>query len=378
MHDFDKKISGPVNIVRLEGTINNIKKIIYIFMDYHLNSSDQMECYETNVLPVRSYLTNVLKKKDKTYDIFIEVTPLHETNNKSGNYISSMQQLYVRNKKKKDNTYLRNVRLHYIDVREVLLHNELTILTNLPYILSFNLNVPTLNKYLNDIKLLINSLQNIYNALFEDDIINKTESPIINKIKAKYKNNNVKKILTDILINKLKTRMKKHINICKGYIEQITQITNYIIPYLNKRAKNIILIDNILKNGHVSYNFDDNVIETLDILTIKLYYLFGKLIIDDYGGLEIMDLYLLRRILDKDYIHNSIIYTGLHHSMNYIFNLVKYFDFKITHYSYLHSKNKNINKIIKESETNYGIWKYFLPTELGQCSDISSFPENLD
>ena len=30
-------INGPINVIRLEGKINNIKKVLYIFMDVHVN-----------------------------------------------------------------------------------------------------------------------------------------------------------------------------------------------------------------------------------------------------------------------------------------------------------------------------------------------------
>ena len=30
-----KQINGPINVVRLEGKVNEIKKVIYLFMDIH-------------------------------------------------------------------------------------------------------------------------------------------------------------------------------------------------------------------------------------------------------------------------------------------------------------------------------------------------------
>ena len=30
------KINGPINVIRMEGSINDIKKIIYFFMDEHV------------------------------------------------------------------------------------------------------------------------------------------------------------------------------------------------------------------------------------------------------------------------------------------------------------------------------------------------------
>ena len=49
-------INGPTNIVRLEGNINEEKKILYIFGDYHLEPNNQSECEELNSKDVHKYL----------------------------------------------------------------------------------------------------------------------------------------------------------------------------------------------------------------------------------------------------------------------------------------------------------------------------------
>lgn len=38
------KINGPINVVRMEGEINNIHKVIYLFMDDHLDINKQTSC----------------------------------------------------------------------------------------------------------------------------------------------------------------------------------------------------------------------------------------------------------------------------------------------------------------------------------------------
>lgn len=53
---------------------------------------------------------------------------------------------------------------------------------------------------------------------------------------------------------------------------------------------------------------------------------------------------MLRRFLDKTYITNSIAYTGMGHSMNYIYILLHEFDFKITHVSYTEIPITELNK----------------------------------
>jgi hypothetical protein len=42
-----------------------------------------------------------------------------------------------------------------------------------------------------------------------------------------------------------------------------------------------------------------------------------------------MDLYFLKRVLDKDYIKKSIMYCGDYHFTHYVSFLVKYFNFEI-------------------------------------------------
>jgi hypothetical protein len=93
-------------------------------------------------------------------------------------------------------------------------------------------------------------------------------------------------------------------------------------------------------------------------------------------GPFIMDLFLLRRFLDKEYITNTITYTGAGHSVNLIRLLVKYFDFNITNCSYI--KNDDIPttlNIINESKRKEELYDLFLSPVLLQCSDLGNFPE---
>ena len=38
------EINGPTNVVRLEGKVNNIKKVIYVFFDFHIEPNFQTTC----------------------------------------------------------------------------------------------------------------------------------------------------------------------------------------------------------------------------------------------------------------------------------------------------------------------------------------------
>ena len=94
-----------------------------------------------------------------------------------------------------------------------------------------------------------------------------------------------------------------------------------------------------------------------------------------------MDLYIIRRVIDKDYITNSIIYTGILHTTNIARILVKYFDFKITNTFYSKYSIKETNDKYKKEDLydNYilgGINKYDLfPDYLTQCSNMKGFPD---
>jgi hypothetical protein len=98
------------------------------------------------------------------------------------------------------------------------------------------------------------------------------------------------------------------------------------------------------------------------------------------------DLYFLRRFLDKNYINNSILYTGLLHMVDITYILVKYFDFKITNTYYIDKKFKldkiksmkllnldYMNKLSDVMTQTYGKGKM---APLFQCVNLLDFPPN--
>ena len=73
---------------------------------------------------------------------------------------------------------------------------------------------------------------------------------------------------------------------------------------------------------------------------------------------------------------NAVVYTGIAHSVNYIYFLIKNYDFKITHYVYSQEKDLDkLNKFIKKNSYKE-ISNLFFPEKLIQCIDINNFPEN--
>ena len=142
MSIFDKnakQINGPINIIRMEGNVNNIKKVIYIFMDQHINLSQQTECNNVFAKDIDTFFAENFSKlndSDTIYDFFLEIMPTSTQNVKYGynfesnvNYrdiyiievVKLFRKLFNYEPSKNKVTvskYFRNVRLHYMDVRD--------------------------------------------------------------------------------------------------------------------------------------------------------------------------------------------------------------------------------------------------------------------
>lgn len=90
-----------------------------------------------------------------------------------------------------------------------------------------------------------------------------------------------------------------------------------------------------------------------------------------------VDLYSLRRFLDKDYITNVVQYNGVRHTMNMIYILMHDFGFKLTHSTVEGLTHEKALKAIKVSKIdNLGrLYEAVLPKHFSQCVDMSVFPK---
>lgn len=111
-------------------------------------------------------------------------------------------------------------------------------------------------------------------------------------------------------------------------------------------------------NDNLLTNLDD-FIEKLDNLGLNILRLYSLY----------TDAYLLRRILDKNYIKKCVIYAGNSHSVNFIFFLVKFLNFKII--TIHNSLEKDINKLtqkIKNKILSFNTFELFLLDKVNiQC-----------
>ena len=385
-----KYINGPLNIIRLEGKINNIKKVLYIFMDLHMEIINQTKCEEYLSEDVTKYVKEELIKfskdnenKDNYIDFFMEhrldVTEkmVMDYVYYKDKYIDEMQKFFLQNFRKNTKEF-NNVRFHYADIRSSKIlfdyKNIDDILNNYSCRNYRQNNVTTMvNIYGMNLKYLIE----VQNYLLGKKKTNKKEKYTVdtpyNKIEDlvnKYNHNDVKTKIS-ALIEIYLTESNKLSKMIKGNYDLIIKHEGICKKYFNEKGYRKKTKD---EAGNTSYYYHDNDI-ILDIIKNhdKIY---DKHII---VHALLMDIYFLRRFCDKDYITNSIFYGGAAHCAIYINFLIKFFDFKITHASYLSMDIDKMNEKLGEKLYSVDeINEYFYPEILLQCSDISNFPEKFE
>lgn len=423
-------VSGPINTIRLEGEINGIKKTVYLFMDIHLDPEFQTECEDINNYGVRKYIINQLnnaagdkENKNIIFDFFHErrpLTPFNYTKKYKGRYIDEITKLFHKaiNVDLKHNKILKsriipNARFHFIDIRGWFLHKFMDIYYELvdrgEEIIRNNVISSSRLSDINDaIKIIKAHFISIYKILYDNKLKqgdnNKKDTnsntkkfmftnneeilseysdeeymqkigDVVYKLRHRYTNKNVMNKINMIIDGELKDNFKMFFE----YADKSIKVNNEVIKFLQKYTKkhNEWIHNILIKQNDGTYDYGLDMELQMDYIK-KVYITLSKfriLIIGRVGGF-LMDIYFLRRLLDKDYIKNAIAYTGAHHSLNFIRLLVKYFDFNITHYSYL--KNDDIDSattFIKNSSNEDQLQELFYPVILKQCSDLTKFPK---
>jgi hypothetical protein len=397
-------VNGPVNVIRLEGTIGTVKKILYVYFDIHYDLNKQSKCENIRAENINSHFVKnfdeIHKLNDKYVDFFLETFPTLSVFREPARdefkytdiYLNNLRQLFkqsftynIEKKKIYTSTEFPHTRLHYMDIRDLFIYD--IMFTDLPNIMKYfndycwnghymiKQDIPYLTNGLNKINEQLLSVQKLFftensgkrkeekeekKKSKKKEKIELSLSKIINKIVNSYKNSDVKNKINEYTYKTLHASFTSYNNSYKSIISYLNEIDIYI-DSLEKNKIN--------KEYDMLHNFDKIYLPKLSILLRE----YEKYIWDI--GCYMIDIYFLRRFLDKDYITNSIVYTGAHHSINYIYFLIKYLDFKLTHHSYLGCSIPEIYKIIKKSDNFEDIYHCLLPQDF-QCSDITSFPKN--
>ncbi|BCS82680.1 hypothetical protein QLL95_gp0191 [Cotonvirus japonicus] len=405
------KINGPINLVRMEGIVNDVNKIIYLFMDRHDEVNDQTNCADPkNSIDISDYLKKSFNHLDpnKTYDFFMEIFPenldvdtsqiLYSKPDFELKYLYRVSKFFrenilIDNKENILSSRFDNIRLHYIDIRDKL-HIVLTYIVQfikdninqtidhikkgsnntddylsvLPIIIKTSIKVIT-----KSLSVINNSFKNLnhsenYHKPFDHIYIENFEDFILDSNQQDTLYNNI-----EYLIGKI-THDYNHNNI-KKFINSLVPV--YITKYIDKLLN---ILENFIKttNDFTGKDYVNNCDKILD----QLIHIRGNIFIIVS---HIMDLYFLRRFLDKDYITNVIIYTGAAHSLLYIYVLVQ-LGMKITNVARTNVNNlTELNQNIKSiknfpSEKSYKQLMYIFDIDdyTPQCVDISYFPDNFE
>ena len=393
---MNKFINGPINSVRIEGKIGNINKVLYVFFDIHVSENYQTECDNIRAKEFKDYLIenfDLAAKNKLDIDFFLEMYTIYGVFDESfsgkamkykQNYIMNLRKFFKqnfnfnkeRNKIHKSKEF-PTTRLHYIDFRDLFIYD--IIFEKIPQIKNYFNNYLWNNKSIikHDINYFREQLDNIdkrisflrgyiYNKKKiegEKDFVIELFEKIINKILNIYEDKNIKNILRKYFLD----------NYSK-YFDKYDKAMRKLYNYLELLEKEIVKNENKLnKINEWGLNFNKIVTEYLPNLWKYLDELFD--IIFSMSSF-IIDIYFLRRFLDKKYISNALVYTGAYHSCNYLFFLIKYFGFKITNTSYQKKPSSEIVKLCKNSNDFTVLREIFYPNELYQCSNLTEFPES--
>jgi hypothetical protein len=390
-------VSGPTNVVRLEN--KKLNKILFVFMDVHNKIYAQYECQDIRKEHIDEYFVKEfdrIKNDGKKYDFFLEEHPnyiMTKPSMKTNIYIGQLRKMFnnIFEYKFEQNKVLqskefKNIRFHYLDFRYyipsaygVIYKDIPDIIWNIPrFSLAYN-TVITINNLLKHAMLDVYMIKNLFekeikrvnakptiknpNERYTTSDFNNIMNNIIYKIKNVYHSNGNKIIMNDIINNNM-----------LPIIEHVIDKYDKYIKYSEQYAKKLNYDDeDKIGNQYfkylkydVEYNDDNEYIKNVIYINNKISEIYSNLV----------DLFFLRRFVDKDYINNAVVYTGQYHSINYIYYLTKFFNYEMTHANYI--QKQKFNKAIETtSNTNFNneLETFFLQEKFNQCVDMNKLPE---
>lgn len=394
-----REIDGPVNVMRLEGQVDGVAKIVYLFMDHHLPPDQQTECLNVYAQDVNKYFAQTFRELNGRavfFDFFVEtdawttrIDPAKRDTMIKEAGGSVFRDIYLRRvrallisaieydpvtKRTLPSKIFQNIRLHYLDIREELERVSEPIrwfreeIWNMMCSRRTDLD-PAIDA-LGHAKRTIEEIIKVYEGITADPKSIDPTYPLfthsVRKLLYGYNHKSVQKQLT------------------KLFREQLSKFQ--LLPKdIDALIQNYTSMQNTLDKPPITpkHGWDKYFIDEADIgLTIMHDAYIQALEFDDRVRIIVAwftDCYLLRRVLDKDYITNAIIYCGAAHAVNYAQVLVSDFGFKITHltYSTVNSIPKLNAEIVARVSKGESIDELISPSlSAPQCSDITDFPKD--
>lgn len=393
-------VNGPINMVRLEGS----GKVLYVIMDIHKSPMDQHECPDEDSIDLHHYLKKQFEKSKETgthYDFFLEIYPSDISKNYQSLlsrkliYILQTRKFFIRNLKideKLDKVLqvpkLPHIRFHYIDPRDYFSigtslnitawSNNMKIFGNsmFPMLLESVL-MKFFYSAATEAKKWVELLENRHELKvskpstmipkkgkkMDPKVYLEMRMYLVDKIFNRYNNKQTKETISRIAESETIPFLKKLISLLEKLVSKCHN-------YLKTTNKKFDLT--LQQNGTYFYGVDprikEEMVTNMYVLALDCF----EVVIRFQS--QLMDLFFLRRFLDKGYITNGIVYTGANHSSFYVYALVKYFGFQITHSAYVEKKD-NLEEIVKKAKHSRELSKLFFPPKLTQCVHTHDFPE---
>jgi hypothetical protein len=288
-----------------------------------------------------------------------------------------------------------NIRFHYIDVREIIQANEIRRL----YYGIFDMvdNIYNTRRFTTDqlvqiydgLSLVASNVLSFYKIVTGKETVDfkgkksaipknieelskytkedylKLTKNIINKIKNRYDNKIVKSKLNDIINKTVAVNFVEFFEEVKQFQQKLDGYIKITKTY-SPNHKNLDNPNGIYgMNPTIASEIIFNIQNTTDIIFQTFTQMYARVI----------DIYFLRRFLDKKYITNVTYYSGGAHSAFITYLLIKHFDFKITHIADPDGKSiDELNKLIKNANNFSDIEILMFPEYLIQCSNLKGFP----
>jgi hypothetical protein len=394
---MSKTINGPINIIRL----TNGKKVLYLMGDIHVPLERQTKSSDLSSLSIVQYLDQFIKQTQNstiTYDIMIEASYGNNTSeqfnekmenvkskemNTAKKYLLEMEQLMAQYfkidpKGTSDSKYKiiqstqYKVRFHNTNIRDTqtcnILFKTFPALENLNKKRNHN-SVTTMIEHLNTT---MEHVQLNYDALYlskDAKTANTFTEQMYDKLKTKYNHDDVKNTITTIINNDLKTSMLEYIQAVQEFISFLEKDDEeYKIKYWdgNRKKQNASF-------QHIGYQIDPVALPNyvhIHKTIYKLRWQFSTIYC------LITDIYTIRRIIDKPYVTNTIAYTGMLHTTQIMYLLIKHFGFEITHLSYSQHDIKTTNETIRQMKRFQELsFAFMYPPYWKQYSSLEGFPE---
>lgn len=394
-----KKINGPLAAYRMEGMVNGKPKVLYLFADQHVMTH---RCPDAVSLDIDQHIVREFNKINNSpdtteYDLFVETYPdivIQETSKATSSYLSEFRIAFSKyidfdkeTNKMTISKFGKKSRLHYIDIRNNMIfdivfeHSKDTLhgfqifdrnilkmsitntITKIAQLLTYVRDYGVFAKKSENKIVMTEFINKSYDYTKSDEYLKK----IIHKIINVYSDEKTKSILQKYIAN---------------ILLQLNESLNVLIDMLKKMEEFWVLSDSMSGKLNSSefepYGMPYNDLkihmdEWSNIYNNNFYIKFLN------SASQIMDLYFLRRFIDKAYVTNGIVYTGAYHTMDIIHILIHEFNFKLTHSSVSKQSIPDLNKNIKNIKYDnfyLGTKKILFPDIFGQCVDMTGFPES--